>query len=319
MVSGAVGNKLYVFGGTINSSLTSCPVLSGVQMYDAGTDKWYPRQPMLTARSHFALGTINGIFYVIGGDVAKGNDWANCVPTAAVEAYDPKHNRWANKAPMPEARCCFGAATGKDSDGKEKLYVFGGSGKSGSVLKTVYAYDPNKNRWSRKDNLPHPGKWLAGTSVNGTIYAIGRTAGIQRDVLQPYNPSKNIWVENLPKEYSDDYGGNEGLWAGVEYSPGAREWTRPYVGVIGNDIYIVEGTTEGSHVASDIARIDIYRPLGETWRSAPSVPADPSDVVTLAIAGHTIYVLTFGGPDDQTKSYVRNWRLTGWWLHLSKS
>jgi hypothetical protein len=85
--------------------------------------------------------------------------------------------------------------------------------------------------------------------------------------------------------------------------------------VLGDEIYIIEGAAEDSEVSS-LARIDVYRALTATWRSAPAVPTGPGSVVSIAFAGRTLQVLSLGGPDYETKSYLRNWSLSGWWLHL---
>lgn len=269
---------------------------------------------MPTARAHFAVASIGGVVYAVGGEVAKNDPSGDCVRTNAVEAYDPNADRWTTKAPLPEARCCFGAAAGKDRDGKEKLYVFGGSGATGTALRAVYAYDPSSDRWTRKQDLPHAGAWFTGAAVGGAIYAIGRTAGFPRDAVQPYLPSKDMWLENEPRSYSDDYGGSHGLWAGVAYPPGSREWSRPHAAVLGDAIYISEGAADTSEVGS-ISRIDIFRPQQSSWRSAPAVPAAPGSIVSIAFAGRTLQVLTLAGPDETTKSYLRDWSLSGWWLH----
>ena len=313
MATASVGTGIAVFGGRTNSDM-ACAVMRSVQSFDPATNAWRARAPMPTARAHFAAAAIGGIVYAAGGEVAKDAS-GDCVRTDVVEAYDPSSDRWTTRAPLPEARCCFGAAVAKDSGGTEKLYVFGGSGRSGTALRTVYAYDPSADRWARKQDLPHPGVWLTGAAVGGTIYAIGRTDGLRRDAVQPYLPSKDRWLENEPRPYSDDYGGSHGLWAGVEYPPGSREWSRPHAAVLNDTIYISEGAAETSEVGS-ITRIDIFRPLQPSWRSAPAVPTAPGSIVSIAFAGRTLQVLTLGGPDDATKSYLRDWSLSGWWLHL---
>ena len=313
MVSVSVGGTIAVFGGRTNSD-TACAVLPSVQAYDAATNTWRKRTPMPTARTHFAVAAIDGIVYAVGGDVAKSDASGDCVRTNVVEAYDPHGDRWTKKAPLPEARCCFGAAVGTDKDGKEKLYVFGGSGNTGTPSPTVYAYDPTEDRWARKQDLPHPGPWFAGAAVGGRIYAIGRTGGFQRDAVQPYVPAQDMWLENAPKPYSDDYGGSHGLWAGVDYPPGGREWTRPHAAVLGDDISIIEGAAEDSEGAS-IARIDIFRPSESSWLSSPALPTGPGSVVSIAFAGRTMHVLTLAGPDNDAKSYLKDWSLSGWWLH----
>src|SRR5581483_11869113 len=56
------------------------------------------------------------------------------------EVYDPLHNTWTSKAPMPTAR--FYLAAAPDANGL--LYAFGGISNSGT-LQTVEAYRPSSS------------------------------------------------------------------------------------------------------------------------------------------------------------------------------
>jgi hypothetical protein len=95
-------------------SVVTIFLLPGKQAFAQGI--WATKTPMPTARGQAASGTINGITYVVGGEVAN-----NCTPIHANEAYDANSDSWSTKAPMPTARWSFSVAVVNDI-----LYAFGG-------------------------------------------------------------------------------------------------------------------------------------------------------------------------------------------------
>jgi len=75
---------------------------------------------------------------------------------------------WTKKTDMSTASARFGPGTCVIND---KIYVIGGAAGF-DVLPIVEVYNPTKNSWTSKTNMPNP---RAGSAclVNGKIYYIG--------------------------------------------------------------------------------------------------------------------------------------------------
>jgi N-acetylneuraminic acid mutarotase len=77
------------------------------------------------------------------------------------------------------------------------LYVFGGEYFSGDggVYEHTWAYDPEADTWTERPSMLTPRHGLAGTALNGRIYAIGgnTAAGIgaaTSPVVETFAPAR---------------------------------------------------------------------------------------------------------------------------------
>jgi N-acetylneuraminic acid mutarotase len=116
-----VNGVIYAIGGVSGST---------VEAYDPSTDSWTTKAPMPTERVLFAVGVLNGVIYVAGGDGGPG-------PLSVVEAYDPSTNSWSTRASMPTAR--YGLAGGVVNN---TLFAIGGTDANPVGMSTVEAYTP---------------------------------------------------------------------------------------------------------------------------------------------------------------------------------
>lgn len=120
----------------------------------------------------------------------------------AFEAYDPRTNRWIERAPLPVERYDAAVVPGKDG----KVYVLGGYGPDpGDNSNRLYrrgleVYDPRTNTWQVKAQMPTAREGLgAAVGTDGTIYAIGGgTDQYDRfysctSVVEAYHPRTNMW------------------------------------------------------------------------------------------------------------------------------
>ena len=168
-----VNGIIYVIGGDAPLRPVGDDTVTTVEAYDPKTDTWTTKAPMPTPRQGMAVGVMDGIIYVAGGYVvARISGIGGFVAT--LEAYDPRTNTWATKAPMPIARseAAAGVLAGR-------LFVAGGQipFATTSVTGIVQAYDPNSNAWSTYTPIPTPRGGLAGGVVNGVFYALGGFTG----------------------------------------------------------------------------------------------------------------------------------------------
>ena len=173
LAASAVDGKIYAIGG-----LSGAVKLSLVEAYDPATDTWTQKAFMLTPREGLATSVVNGKIYAVGGNDGSGR-------RTVVEEYDPATNTWTRKADMPTPKVALSAATANG-----KLYAFGGSPNSfpyGPVLAIVEEFDPTTNAWIKRADMPTARSFLATSTVNEKVYAIGGfTTGF------PFTPTSTV-------------------------------------------------------------------------------------------------------------------------------
>jgi len=179
-----VDGKIYAIGGC-----QLVPTFSTVEVYDPATDKWAKCSDMPTARWGLSTNVVNGRIYAIGG----GDQFGPSFSTA--EEYDPVKDKWTKKADMPTARdgLSIGAVNGK-------IYAIGGKSAVAfqwNSLSAVEEYDPVKDTWTKKSDMPTARCYLSVSVVNGKIYAIGgaSTAGTAFSMVEVYDPATDKWTK----------------------------------------------------------------------------------------------------------------------------
>ena len=178
-----VNGKIYAIGGNGGSRMPA-PTLPIVEEYDPKTDTWTRKADMPTPRGGLCTAVVNGKIYAIGGvtGMAGGGDPL----VRVVEEYDPIADVWTRKkALMPTPRVLFSVSVVNG-----KIYAIGGGDRSVDVRKpyypdpygvsTVEVYDPEKDEWTRKADMPTRRFGLATAVVNGKIYAFGGADTLSR-------------------------------------------------------------------------------------------------------------------------------------------
>jgi N-acetylneuraminic acid mutarotase len=205
---GVVDGVLYALGAG--------PAVGGaasVAAYNSSADTWTGRGAMPTAALVPAVGVVNGVLYMVGG---QGTNFFS--PLNAVWAYDPSTGTWTSKAPMPTSRefLAVGVVNGI-------LYAVGGYDGT-NILRTVEAYDPSTNTWTTKAPMPTGLEELAVGVVNGILYAVGgisSNGGVSYmlGTLEAYDPSTNTWTTkaSMPTSRSDV---GVGVVSGILYAVG---------------------------------------------------------------------------------------------------
>ena len=158
---------------------------------------WASRTSMPIARAGMGSGVIRNasgqdIMYVVGGQTLSSD------ALSRMDSYNASTKAWTRRADLPAARMLPGVAALNG-----KLYVVNGltpRSQTGvqSPTKTLYAYTPSTNSWTRKADMPV-------ATYAGEVAAIGRylyvvtgflpalTPGPAR--LYRYNPATNSWTE----------------------------------------------------------------------------------------------------------------------------
>ncbi len=243
---GVVNGVLYAIAGDSGAEIPN-DYLSVVEAYDPATDKWTPRAPTPTVRRDSAVGVVNGIMYVVGGDCCSklGGRVLN-----SVIAYDPTTDKWTEKAPMPTARSSFGVGVANGV-----LYAVGGAGvyPNTPFLSMVEAFDPTTNAWTTKAPMPTRRSSLRVAVVNGILYAVGGVGccnlGENLNILntvEAYNPTANAWTTKTPMP---------------------TPWAIGSVGVVNGILYAVGGA-----IPQITNKVETYNPTRNTWTVSPSMP-----------------------------------------------
>jgi len=171
-----VNGKIYAIGGDGGNYLPA-PTLSVVEEYDPATDTWTKKADMPTPRGSLCTAVVNGKIYAIGGITGIAGGGGPLV--SIVEEYDPVTNTWTQKsAKMPTPRSLFSVSVVNG-----KIYAIGGDRRNINVnnivnpygTSLVEEYDPVKDVWTKKVNMPTKRCCLSTAAVKGKIYAIGGT------------------------------------------------------------------------------------------------------------------------------------------------
>ena len=248
------------------SILTLLVGATTVQLFgQSGT--WVPKTPMPTARFAAATASVNGIIYVIGGDVS----WFGCGATGVNEAYNPATDTWTTMAPMPTARWPYAAAVVNGV-----IYVVGGSEGCFPPSRVVEAYDPATNTWSTKAQFPDTGSGLgivdsAVGVINGMLYVAGGSNGLNG---------------GFPNLYVYDAAGD--TWSAKTSMPDIRNGG---AGAVANGAFYVVGGGDPAGLATSTFA---YDPTSDTWSTKAPLP-DPRGGLSAAVVGNIIY--TMGGVD----------------------
>ena len=266
----ATRSAVYVLGGSSGTT--------AVERFDGTSWQVATRLPHggLNAPAAVALG---GRVWVLGGFEQQTN-----LPTARVEVYDPRTNRWRDGPPLPAPRGGEAAAV---LDGK--IHVLGG-GNSQSTLADHSVYDPGTRRWTTAAPLPRAEGSPAVAVLGGRLYAIGGRSGFDDfgDVYV-YDAAQDRWTNgpSIPPRGTAGatayrsaiylFGGESQAtgsvlgdvfrltkgakaWRRAGHLPAARNYARAVV--FHNAIYVVGGSTSAgaSHSAAGSRRVDLFIP-----------------------------------------------------------
>lgn len=137
--------RLYAIGGFVEQNRRphgECFV------YDPGADRWQAIAPLPQPCGSVACVAAGGLLHGIGG--AIGDTFAGKKSVDWHRVYDPRADRWEQRAPMPTARDHVGAlAAGK------LIHVIGGRVDSFHTNSNLHhAYDPGTDKWAPRNPLP---------------------------------------------------------------------------------------------------------------------------------------------------------------------
>lgn len=255
------------------------------------SNSWVSRAKLPSGRHALVLGVAKNasgrdIIYAIGGYDNKA-PYSGQV-SSSLTAYDYSTDSWSNKAPMPAGT---GHPNGVGLIGG-KLYVSGGwkeiANDNVEDLPYLFVYDPLRNSWSRKADMPRAGSNGAAGVIDRKLYVFsgGR--------LYRYTPSTNKWVTlaSCPRAHYTGAGGaikGKFYMAGGSstggtgkeldvYDPATNKWTakapmstaRGWTAgaVLKNQLYVVGGRGE------PVPGVEAYDPVTNRWSTKRPLAAE---------------------------------------------
>jgi DNA-binding CsgD family transcriptional regulator len=156
MAGAIVQGKLYLAGGETEAGITN-----DLLAYDPDSLTWSRLPSKPTAVTDAQAVVIGDIIYIPGGRQADGT------PVRIFEAYNPRLNKWENRASLPVALSQYAIAAHEGN-----LYLFGGwDGKQ--YVKTAYRYDPDTDQWNESSSMDQARGLAAAVDLEGKIILIG--------------------------------------------------------------------------------------------------------------------------------------------------
>ncbi|RKX68907.1 hypothetical protein DRP43_04990, partial [candidate division TA06 bacterium] len=222
--------------------------------YNPATDTWTTKAPIPIGIYGFAMATVNGKIYIIGGRGDNGH-------TDSTRIYDSVTDTWTVGASMPTIRenCKAAVVNGK-------IYVIGGDINYSSVFSNNEMYDPIADTWTIKTPMPTGRFGPAIAVVDDKIYVIGGAMGntSYTNKNEIYDPTTDIWA------------------TGDTISKSKRNCS---AGVVDGKIYVIGGWN-GSNLSDN----DMYNPITDTWTPKTSMHIARNGLAT-AVVNNKIYAI----------------------------
>lgn len=236
----ALNGKLYVVGGDRGMDF---------EVFDPQTGQWKTLKKPPTQRMFPGAAAVGNFIYLVGG-LTREKPYHN-----TVEAYDVRTSRWRTCAPMqvPRNRLAAIAVNGR-------IYAIGGirDGRDDTNVAqsgAVEEYDPNKDRWVRKADMPTPRHGHAAVVLREKVLILG---GYSWE-----NPTVDDGT-NVPTAAVEEYDPTVNRWAAKSKLPIARGFFG--AAVIEGRVYAV-----GGRVAGD-PPFEVFDPQRGAWSALPTPP-----------------------------------------------
>jgi N-acetylneuraminic acid mutarotase len=281
--------------------------------------------PFLPApRSNGAVAYLDGKLYVFGGVVGSGQQTSQVTDGLSLDVANNASD-WVSVASLDNPRWGSYAAAVNG-----KIYIIGGifvnqQTGSYSFVTRVAEYDPAKNSFTLKANMPVPVCQMSGTVIDGKIYIFGGlgVANSQfalTNMVQMYDPATDTWTQvgagpstaefttatsigntvylmggdagsPYPNVYTGTVSGSSITWKPGIDLPIAL--TAASSGVLNGKIYVAGGNT-GSALSS---RTMVFDPATKKWSNTFGLPQASAQVTSLLGDG-TSGLYLIGGVDN---------------------
>jgi N-acetylneuraminic acid mutarotase len=265
------------------------------------------------------------VVYVIGGTVFGGQSLTN------VQAYNATSNTWSWKKGLPLGL----SSTNGAGVINRKIYISGGLSSDQAPRRTLFVYDPARNTWSRKRDMPRT--TYAGVSgvINNKLYVLSSCYQENCDVVgEPdfnrYDPVTDRWTGLPAPEGYFNYSSGAVLGGKlyvvgsttnhqpllVVYNPATNSWTaraplnRPRVtgaGVaVNGKLYVIGGFSELSDGDLFLTKtVSVYNPATNSWTNIQALPHEQAGLTaSRVVVNGRARIQVFGGPRPNNLQYT---------------
>jgi N-acetylneuraminic acid mutarotase len=166
----------------------------------ASMGRWEGRASLPIPRSEMAWATAcRGKMHVIGGYGIQRVD------RPYHHVFDPKTNKWEDRAPLPLGANHVGVDTLDD----RYIYAMGGFIEQNRAPHSqCFVYDVESNEWKRIAALTSPRGAIAVSCHAGKVHCIGGRDVRSVDTHEVYDPATNRWTSKAPLPGMRDHVGN---------------------------------------------------------------------------------------------------------------
>ncbi|MBM3127429.1 MAG: hypothetical protein FJ009_02195 [Chloroflexi bacterium] len=269
-------NRIYAIGGE-----SAQGIVARVERYDPSSNAWTVLSPKPIAVANVGAAVIGGLIYVPGGRL----DATYRQISDRLEVYNPRQDRWEERARLPEPLCAYALASFEG-----KLYLFGGwNGER--YLDSVYVYSPDEDAWRAQTPMPTARGYAGAAVVGNKVFVIGGFDGqAALAVNEAYSPERDDGTEEswetratLPEgRYGSGVAGISNIvyaiggegdagnpLAALQYSPEEDRWTAfdspfpkswVYLSLLpmGTDIYGIGGKTNDAPTSRNMSYQAIF-------------------------------------------------------------
>ncbi len=263
----------------VTTSSVEEPLLKSVN-----EQRWQQLAPLPLGRASMASLAYDNDIYVIGGETESG-------VTSLVERYNPETDNWNQQKEKPTAVKDISAVLIG-----EKFFVPGGLTAEGKPTNVFEVYDPIKNIWERKADLPIPISAYALAAYEGQIYLFGGWDGEKvSDLVLRYDPLTDNWNKDRTMLSARAFAG-AAVAGGKIYVAGGWD---------GNKFLNINESFRPSREASDL----------ESWKIEPTLPG-VTEQFTIQSIGDTLVVISKN--EDGKSTLMQYSQLDNSWATLSE-
>jgi len=200
-------NRIFVVGGDNRGAF---------EAYDPAANAWTDLPKLPAARMFCSGAVLENTLYVIGGidDSMKY--------TSSVEIYPIENNSWSSCRNLPSDISRHASVS---YDGK--IFVFGGlegtNDRDCRNSASVFMYNPQKDTWTRKADMPTARHGLSAIVVKNKILVIGGYSDGPTGVVEEYDPIHDQWTTKAPMPTPRGFFGLVNIGDYV-YAIGGRIW-----------------------------------------------------------------------------------------------
>lgn len=211
------------------------------------------------------------VLYVFGGRRLRA-DGRLGAQLKTVQAYDAATNTWSDKNPSPSV---LEQTHGAHAIGG-KVYIAGGLSGFTESLPYLWQYDPARDTWIRKRDLPVEGFGGVSGVIGGKLYVLARCLGSTQPCSNPDYEAPN------DSRFFGAYDPATNRWTPLALPPGGRDHQFGAAGVIGGKLYLAGGRHTNA--------LDIYDPATNRWTTGASMGSNRGFAASATVAAK-LYVV----------------------------